>query len=337
MQTVEEIVSEAQKRIDQSETLRELEDVKLAYFGKKGRLTGYLKQLGTLADEERKEKGRAINEAKQTLLASIKQRDGILAAHHLEKELNQASLDVTLPGRQWAIGSEHPITQTRERLEQLFISMGFNVFEGPEIEDEYHNFEALNIPKHHPARALHDTFYLEGGNLLRTQTSPGQIRVMEKQPPPLRVITPGTVYRCDWDHTHTPMFHQLEGLVVDEGIRFADLKGLVTHFLEAFFERELSFRFRASYFPFTEPSAEVDIQCVNCKGKGCRTCGQSGWLEVLGCGMVHPKIFTRLGIDNERFTGFAFGMGIDRLAMLRYGVNDLRLFFENDIRFLRYF
>lgn len=337
MQTVEEIVLEAQKSIEQAANLRELEDLKVEYFGKKGRLTEYLKQLGTLPTGERKEKGQALNQAKQNLLASIKQREDILVAQQLEKELNQESLDVTLPGRLRAIGSEHPVTQTRRRLEQLFVSMGFEVVEGPEIEDEYHNFEALNIPEHHPARAAHDTFYLEGGHLLRTHTSPGQIRIMGKQSPPLRVVTPGPVYRCDWDHTHTPMFHQLEGLVVDEDVSFADLKGLLEHFLQTFFERELSFRFRASYFPFTEPSAEVDIQCVNCSGKGCRTCGQSGWLEVLGCGMVHPKIFTRLGIDNERFTGFAFGVGIDRLAMLRYGVNDLRLFFENDIRFLRYF
>ena len=337
MQTVQEIISEAQKRINQAANLRELEDLKVYYFGKKGQLTEYLKQLGTLPHQQRKEQGQLINQAKQEVLLCIEQRSGFLLNQELEQELNNTSLDVSLPGYQWGVGSEHPITQTLARFKQLFISMGFEVTEGPEIEDAYHNFEALNIPEHHPARASHDTFYLEGGNLLRTHTSPGQIRVMEKQAPPLRIVTLGPVYRCDWDHTHTPMFHQLECLLIDENITFADLKGLLEHVLQTFFERELKFRFRASYFPFTEPSAEVDIQCVNCEGKGCRTCGQTGWLEVLGCGMVHPKVFSRLGINNERFTGLAFGLGIDRLAMLRYGVNDLRLFFENDLRFLKYF
>ena len=337
MDTVQALVSEAEQRIQSSKTCRELDDLKVHYLGKKGLLTDYLKQLGSLPAELRPHYGQAINQAKETIFAAIKQQDALLQAQTLEEDLAGLALDVTLPGRAWGPGSHHPVTQTRIRLEQLFISMGFSIAEGPEIENDYYNFEALNIPEHHPARATQDTFYLEGGMLLRTHTSPGQIRILETQAPPLRIITPGAVYRRDWDHTHTPMFHQLEGLVVDEGLSFSDLKGLIEYFLQTFFECDLVFRFRASYFPFTEPSAEVDIQCVNCKGKACRTCGQSGWLEVLGCGMVHPKIFTRLGIDGEVFSGFAFGVGIDRLAMLRYGINDLRLFFENDLRFLRYF
>jgi phenylalanyl-tRNA synthetase alpha chain len=224
-----------------------------------------------------------------------------------------------------------------ERIEALFTSIGFAVAEGPEIEDDYHNFEALNIPAHHPARAMHDTFYFDAHRLLRTHTSPVQIRTMEHQQPPVRVIAPGRVYRCDSDVTHTPMFHQVEGLLVDEGVSFADLKGVLDEFLRSFFERDLAVRFRPSYFPFTEPSAEVDIQCVICGGNGCRVCKDTGWLEVLGCGMVHPAVFKHVGVDTERFAGYAFGMGVERLAMLRYGVNDLRLFFENDLRFLQQF
>jgi phenylalanyl-tRNA synthetase alpha chain len=232
----------------------------------------------------------------------------------------------------------HPVTRTLARIEELFAQAGFEVAEGPEIETDYYNFEALNIPESHPARAMHDTFYIEGNLLLRTHTSPVQIRVMRERKPPLRVIAPGRVYRCDSDLTHTPMFHQVEGFMVDEHVTFANLKGMLNDFLHRFFEREdLKVRFRPSYFPFTEPSAEVDIQCVMCGGAGCRVCKQSGWLEVLGCGMVHPKVFEHVNIDSERYTGFAFGMGCERLAMLRYGVNDLRLFFENDLRFLKQF
>jgi phenylalanyl-tRNA synthetase alpha chain len=247
-------------------------------------------------------------------------------------------IDVTLPGRGEQPGGLHPVTRTLESMVSLLAQVGFEVVEGPEIEDDYHNFEALNIPPHHPARAMHDTFYFDAHTVLRTHTSPVQIRVLESRQPPLRIIAPGRVYRCDSDLTHTPMFHQIEGLMVDENVSFADLKGLLEDLFRAYFEREdLAVRFRPSYFPFTEPSAEVDIQCVMCAGRGCRVCKDSGWLEVLGCGMVHPNVFAKVGIDNEEYTGFAFGLGVERLAMLRYGINDLRLFFENDLRFLAQF
>ncbi len=255
----------------------------------------------------------------------------------MNARLGSESIDITLPGRGSRSGGKHPVSRTMERIEDLFAQLGFEVATGPEIEDDYHNFEALNIPAHHPARAMHDTFYFDPHTLLRTHTSPVQIRVMEKEGPPLRVIAPGRVYRCDSDVTHTPMFHQVEGLLVDKDVSFADLKGLLDDFLKHFFEKDLKVRFRPSYFPFTEPSAEVDMECVICGGEGCRVCSHTGWLEVLGCGMVHPKVFEHAGIDNEKFTGYAFGMGVERLAMLRYGVNDLRLFFENDLRFLQQF
>ncbi|HEX22052.1 MAG TPA: phenylalanine--tRNA ligase subunit alpha, partial [Chromatiales bacterium] len=261
----------------------------------------------------------------------------ILQQAALEAKLNAEAIDVTLPGRGQQNGGLHPVTRTLQRIESLFSQLGFEVAEGPEIEDDYHNFEALNIPQSHPARAMHDTFYFDEHTVLRTHTSPVQIRVMQERQPPLRIIAPGRVYRCDSDLTHTPMFHQIEGLLVDENVTFADLKGILDDFLRNFFEQDLKVRFRPSYFPFTEPSAEADIECVMCAGKGCRVCSHTGWLEVLGCGMVHPKVFEHVDINNEKYTGFAFGMGVERLAMLRYGVNDLRLFFENDLRFLRQF
>lgn len=252
-------------------------------------------------------------------------------------QLAAQALDVTLPGRGVDVGGLHPVTRTLERIEAFFARVGYQVATGPEIEDDYHNFEALNIPAHHPARAMHDTFYIDNSTVLRTHTSPVQVRTMKKQAPPIRIICPGRVYRCDSDLTHTPMFHQVEGLVVDRAISFADLKGVVDQFLKAFFEADLPVRFRPSYFPFTEPSAEVDIQCSNCAGAGCRVCSRTGWLEVMGCGMVHPAVFSHCNIDTEEYTGFAFGMGVERLAMLRYGVHDLRLFFDNDLRFLKQF
>jgi phenylalanyl-tRNA synthetase alpha chain len=255
----------------------------------------------------------------------------------VDARLVSEAIDVTLPGRGQRPGGYHPISRTLTRIEALFARIGFTVAEGPEVEDDFRNFEALNIPPHHPARAMHDTFYFDAHTLLRTHTSPVQIRVMEQQAPPVRIIAPGRVYRCDSDITHSPMFHQVEGLLVDEDVSFADLKGVLDDFLRHFFERDLAVRFRPSYFPFTEPSAEVDIQCVICGGDGCRVCKHSGWLEVLGCGMVHPAVFEKVGIDSERYTGYAFGMGVERLSMLRYGVNDLRLFFDNDLRFLRQF
>ena len=244
---------------------------------------------------------------------------------------------LSLPGRHLPGGGQHPVSRTLQRLEDIFVSMGFAVAEGPEIEDDFHNFEALNIPPSHPARAMHDTFYLKDRSVLRTHTSPVQVRFMENNKPPFRIIAPGRVYRCDSDVTHTPMFHQIEGLFVDENVSFADLKGVLSDFLKAFFEKDLEVKFRPSFFPFTEPSAEVDISCVMCGGDGCRVCSRTGWLEVLGCGMVHPEVFRHVAIDSEKYTGFAFGIGVERLAMLRYGVNDLRLFFENDLSFLKQF
>jgi phenylalanyl-tRNA synthetase alpha chain len=315
-----------------------LDDVRVQYLGKKGLLTQQLKQLGGLPPEERPAAGQAINRIKQQVQQAIDARREQLQSAALDAQLAEEAIDVTLPGRGQSTGGLHPVTRTLQRIEELFVPLGFAVEEGPEIEDDYHNFEALNIPAHHPARAMHDTFYFDAHTLLRTHTSPVQVRVMETSKPPLRIIAPGRVYRCDSDLTHTPMFHQVEGLLVDENVSFANLKGVLDEFLHAFFERDdLAVRFRPSYFPFTEPSAEVDIQCVMCSGDGCRVCAHSGWLEVLGCGMVHPKVFDYAGIDNERYTGFAFGMGVERLAMLRYGVNDLRLFFENDLAFLTQF
>jgi phenylalanyl-tRNA synthetase alpha chain len=260
-----------------------------------------------------------------------------MQASAVAAQLKAESIDVSLPGRRAESGGIHPVTRTMERIEAFFGGIGFDVVEGPEIEDDYHNFEALNIPAHHPARAMHDTFYIDPHTVLRTHTSPVQVRVMESEQPPIRIVCPGRVYRCDSDVTHTPMFHQVEGLVVDTDVSFPSLKGMIEQFLKVFFERPLGVRFRPSYFPFTEPSAEVDIECVICSGKGCRVCKNTGWLEVMGCGMVHPKVFEHTNIDAEKYTGLAFGMGVERLAMLRYGVNDLRLFFDNDLQFLRQF
>ena len=315
-----------------------LDAVRVRYLGKKGLLTEQLKQLGKLPAAERPVAGQEINRVKQVVQAGIDARNTALQADKLSAQLAGETIDVTLSGRGQHLGGLHPVTITMRRIEALFRPLGFSVAEGPEIEDDEHNFSALNIPDHHPARAMHDTFYFDAHTLLRTHTSPVQVRVMETSKPPLRVIAPGRVYRCDSDLTHTPMFHQVEGLLVDENVSFANLKGLLDEFLRAFFERDdLAVRFRPSYFPFTEPSAEVDIQCVMCSGEGCRVCSHTGWLEVLGCGMVHPNVFGNVGIDNEKYTGFAFGMGVERLAMLRYGVNDLRLFFENDLAFLGQF
>jgi len=332
-----QLVNEASDHISQSTNLAELDEVRVRYLGKSGLLTAQLKQLGTLPKEDRPAAGQAINVAKQELGASIATAKQALELQALEQRLKSESVDVTLPGRGQVSGGLHPVTRTLERINKLFANAGFKVAEGPEIEDDYHNFEALNIPEHHPARAMHDTFYFDEHLLLRTHTSPVQIRVMENSEPPLKIIAPGRVYRCDSDLTHTPMFHQVEGFLVDRDVSFADLKGVIYDFLTSFFEQELKLRFRPSYFPFTEPSAEVDIECVMCSGSGCRVCGNTGWLEVLGCGMIHPEVLRHVGIDSEEYTGYAFGMGVERLTMLRYGVNDLRLFFENDLRFLRQF
>lgn len=338
MQALNAIVAEAREAVAGALDLAALDKLRVHYLGKKGELTGYLRKLGQLDAEERPVFGKAINEAKQTVQNEIEARYVILEQAALEARLAAEGVDVTLPGRGQAMGGLHPVTQTLARIEAFFCQAGFEVREGPEIEDDYHNFEALNIPAWHPARAMHDTFYFDSHALLRTHTSPVQIRVMKQQEPPLRLIAPGRVYRCDSDLTHTPMFHQVEGLLVDEQASFTDLKGLLSGFLRTYFEREdLKIRFRPSYFPFTEPSAETDIQCVHCSGQGCRVCSHTGWLEVLGCGMVHPNVFQHVDIDSERYLGFAFGLGVERLAMLRYGINDLRLFFESDLHFLRQF
>lgn len=337
MNDTQQITRDAEQAIAAAADLKALDDVRVRFLGKKGVLTEQLKQLGQFAPETRKAAGQVINAAKAQVLALLDARKTALEGAAMAQRLAAQAIDVTLPGRGEAPGGLHPVTRTLARIEAMFAQLGFETAEGPEIEDDYHNFEALNIPAHHPARAMHDTFYFDAHTVLRTHTSPVQIRVMENREPPLRVIAPGRVYRCDSDLTHTPMFHQVEGLFVDEDVSFADLKGVLDDFLRNFFERDLAVRFRPSYFPFTEPSAEVDIACVICGGAGCRVCKQTGWLEVLGCGMVHPNVFEHVGVDTERYTGFAFGMGVERLAMLRYGVNDLRLFFENDLRFLRQF
>ncbi|WP_280563836.1 MULTISPECIES: phenylalanine--tRNA ligase subunit alpha [unclassified Chromohalobacter] len=338
MDHLPQLVAEARAAIESAQDVQALDEVRVHFLGKKGVITALLKGLGQLPPEERPKAGERINEAKQVLSDELEARKKTLKEAELDARLARERIDVTLPGRGEPTGGLHPVTRTLERIESLFAHIGFDVAVGPEIEDDYHNFEALNIPAHHPARGMADTFYFDASRLLRTHTSPVQVRTMKEQAPPIRIVCPGRVYRSDSDLTHTPMFHQVEGLLVDEGVSFADLKGTIEDFLKAFFEREtLSVRFRPSYFPFTEPSAEVDIQCVMCGGEGCRVCSHSGWLEVMGCGMVHPEVFGHSGIDAERYTGFAFGMGVERLTMLRYGVNDLRLFFENDLRFLRQF
>lgn len=338
MESLEALKTAAIEAVRAASSPAELEQLRVDYLGKKGQLTGILKNLGTLSPEDRPKAGALINEVKRELTGLLNARKDDLEQQALAEKLAAERVDVTLPGRRVDAGGLHPITRTIQRVEDFFAGMGFDVVEGPEIEDDYHNFEALNIPAHHPARAMHDTFYIDDAHVLRTHTSGVQVRTMESREPPLRIVCPGRVYRCDSDLTHSPMFHQVEGLLIDEHSSFGDLKGLLEQFLHAFFERsDLDVRFRPSYFPFTEPSAEVDIQCVKCSGAGCRVCSHTGWLEVLGCGMVNPRVFEMTGIDTERFTGFAFGLGVERLAMLRYGIGDLRLNFDNDLRFLRQF
>lgn len=315
----------------------ELEQIRVRLLGKKGEITAQLKSLGAMDPEARRIAGARINEAKTELSTALDERRATLDAQKLAEQLAGDAIDVTLPGRGQTHGGLHPVTRVRRRIEQIFRNAGFTIEDGPEIEDEWHNFEALNIPANHPARAMHDTFYFPDGRLLRTHTSPVQVRAMKGGKPPFRVIAPGRVYRNDSDMTHTPMFHQVEGLVVDEGITFANLKAVLHGFMRELFEKDVKMRLRPSYFPFTEPSAEVDISCVACGGSGCRVCKNTGWVEVAGCGVVHPNVLRAVNIDPERYTGYAFGMGIDRLTMLRYNVNDIRLYFENDLRFLKQF
>ncbi|MCK5728508.1 MAG: phenylalanine--tRNA ligase subunit alpha [Methylococcales bacterium] len=335
--TLDEILAEALEKLTAVTDLNQLDQIRVLYLGKKGAFTLQMKQLGKLDPDQRRHVGQAINKAKSEFQQQLEQRKNTLQQAALDARLASEAIDVTLSGRGQTIAGLHPVTLTLRRINKIFASVGFKVVEGPEIEDDFHNFEALNIPAHHPARAMHDTFYFDAHTVLRTHTSPVQIRAMEAEKPPLKVIAPGRVYRCDSDITHTPMFHQVEGFLVDTDVSFADLKGVVYDFLRAFFEKDIGIRFRPSYFPFTEPSAEVDIECVMCDGKGCRVCGQTGWLEIMGCGMIHPEVFKSVDIDDDQFTGFAFGMGVERLAMLRYGINDLRLFFENDLKFLQQF
>lgn len=331
MQDLDAIVASARADVAAATSEQALEQLRVDYLGKKGQITARLKDLGKLSAEERPAAGALINQAKEAVQDLINTAKSRMAEAALNDKLQAESIDVTLPGRAEVPGSLHPVTRTLNRIEDFFSRCGYTVEEGPEIEDDYHNFEALNIPAHHPARAMHDTFYFNASTLLRTHTSPVQIRTMESGKPPFRMICPGRVYRCDSDMTHTPMFHQVEGLLVDRQVSFADLKSTIVEFLREFFEKDLQVRFRPSYFPFTEPSAEVDIEW------GRDSEGNIRWLEVMGCGMVHPKVFQSAGIDPETWRGFAFGLGVERLAMLRYGVNDLRMFFENDLRFLEQF
>ncbi|MGQ0384149.1 MAG: phenylalanine--tRNA ligase subunit alpha [Gammaproteobacteria bacterium] len=337
MKDLGSLVSDTLNFIRDSKDVAALEEVRISVLGKKGSVTACLKELGSLPPEQRGRRGSELNQAKATITAALEARRAELESVALDRELAAGALDVTLPGRGQTPGGLHPVTRTRLRIEAIFRRAGFSVAEGPEVEDDFHNFGALNIPENHPARAMHDTFYFGDGRLLRTHTSPVQIREMQRRGAPIRVIAPGPTYRHDNDLTHAPMFHQVEGLAIDEDISLANLKGVLAGFVEQFFEKSRELRFRPSYFPFTEPSAEVDVQCVFCDGAGCRVCKQTGWLEILGCGMVHPNVLRACGVDPERWQGYAFGMGIERLAMLRYAVNDLRLFFENELRFLAQF
>lgn len=336
-ETIASLVAKANVSISDARDLASLEQLRVQYLGKKGEVTALLKGLKDVAAADRPAAGAHINEAKVAIQSAIAQRKNDLESLAMDASLASESIDVTLPGRHAELGGLHPVNRVLDRIESFFRGVGYQVVEGPEIEDDYHNFEALNLPLHHPARAMHDTFYFNPNLLLRTHTSSVQVRVMESREPPFRIICPGRVYRVDSDLTHTPMFHQVEGLLIDRESSFADLKGTIVQFLQVFFEKDVDVRFRPSYFPFTEPSAEVDVQCVHCDGKGCRVCSNTGWVEVMGAGMVHPRVLEMSGIDSEEFMGFAFGFGADRLAMLRYGVNDLRNYFENDLRFLRQF
>lgn len=332
MNSIEDIEKQALDSIEKAESQEDLDRISTKYLGRKGVLTGFLRNISSLPAQERPLAGKNANILKAKLEKVI-----VKAVENLDKSKEIKALDITLPGRAPSKGSLHPVTQVIEEISSIFLRLGFDIAQGPEVETDYYNFEALNLPKYHPARDMQDTFYLADNIVLRTHTSGSQPRVMEKTEPPVRIISPGKVFRCDSDLTHTPMFHQIEGLMVDKNISFGDLKGILTTFVHQFFDEDTALRFRPSFFPFTEPSAEVDIQCVMCRGKGCRVCSKTGWLEVLGSGMVHPAVFENVGYDTNKYTGFAFGVGIERMAMLKYGIDDLRKFFENDIRFLRQF
>lgn len=337
MQDIITIQEQASEAINKAQNIEELELIRVDFLGKKGRLTEILKSVVHLSTEEKPKVGQLVNQTKRELSTLIESKTQELKEKQLLEKLSAECVDVTLPGRNQECGSLHPVTQVKHRINEFFSRLGFDIVDGPEIETEFYNFEALNIPGHHPARAMHDTFYFGDGRLLRTHTSPVQIRAMEQCKPPFRLIAPGRVYRCDSDLTHTPMFHQVEGLLIDKQANLAGLKGLLHDFFAQFFGRKLALRFRPSYFPFTEPSAEVDIECTQCSGKGCRLCKFTGWLEVLGCGMVHPNVLKAVNILPDEYQGWAFGMGMDRLAMLYYGIDDLRMMFENDLTFLSQF
>ncbi|HEX3035451.1 MAG TPA: phenylalanine--tRNA ligase subunit alpha [Thermodesulfobacteriota bacterium] len=336
-QKLEELKIDAERELKTASDEVELQNVKAKFLGRKGVITEILKGMRDIPESERREMGKLINEAKQFIESLVDKRFEEIKEEKKKRILIEERVDITLPGRGINFGGKHPVTQVMEEIVGIFERMGFEVAEGPEVELDYYNFEALNMPKNHPARDMQDTFYISDDVVLRTHTSPVQIRVMEKQKPPVKIIAPGRVYRRDSDVSHTPMFHQVEGLLVDENVSFGDLKGVLTEFARLVFDSDIKVRFRPSFFPFTEPSAEMDIECVICDGKGCRVCKNSGWLEILGCGMVNPEVFKSVNYDSERYTGFAFGMGIERITMLKFGINDIRLFFENDIRFLRQF
>lgn len=337
MDQIDELKALALQAVQQTSDLEELEAVRIDYLGKKGKLTSYLKQLGKLSPDEKKQMGQKLNQVKQTIQSALADQKKYLQEKALHEQIERETVDVTLPGRRLPAGSIHPVTQVESDIQAIFACLGYTFEQGPEVESDYYNFTALNIPEHHPARAMHDTFYTDDSQVLRTHMSPVQIRVMEQTKPPINMIAMGRVYRCDFDLTHTPMFHQCEGLVVAEHVDFSHLKGTIEYFLQTFFGKSLALRFRPSFFPFTEPSAEVDMTCIQCHGEGCRVCEHSGWIEILGCGMVHPNVLSYSGLDAQQYSGFAFGIGIDRLAMLKYQIDDLRVLFENDIRFLSQF
>lgn len=336
-QTIDDIRAAALKEIETAATVEGIQDLSTRYLGRKGLMAQFLRNISKLPVEERPAAGSRANRVKIELAEAVEQAQNRIEAAAAAATEASGFIDVSLPGRLPVRGSLHPITLIINEICDIFTRLGFATVEGPEVESDYYNFEALNIPKNHPAREMQDTFYVSDNIVLRTQTSPAQPRVMEKQQPPVRIIAPGKVYRCDSDITHTPMFHQVEGLLVDENVSFADLKGTLTSFVHQMFDPQTRLRFRPSFFPFTEPSAEVDILCVMCRGRGCRVCSQTGWLEVLGSGMVHPAVFENVGYDTSRYTGFAFGMGVERIAMLKYHVDDIRRYFDNDIRFLNQF
>ena len=338
LNALQQIRQQAAEALAQAGDLKALDDLRVKYLGKKGELTVILKQMGKLSAEERPKVGQLANEVRSGIEALVEERTAAVKAALLDQKLALEKLDVTMPGRAAPLGKLHPLTKVLEEVKEIFLGMGFSVAEGPEVETDYYNFEALNIPKDHPARDTQDTFYISDNVLLRTQTSPVQVRTMEKQKPPIRVIAPGRVYRSDAvDATHSPLFHQIEGLVVDRGVTMADLKGTLEMFAKRLYGEEAVVRFRPHHFPFTEPSAEMDFQCFACHGEGCRLCKGEGWIEILGCGMVHPKVLSICNIDPEEYSGFAFGMGLERIVMRRYGIDDLRLFYENDLRFLNQF